>query len=237
MNNVNISIDDVSPHPYSSIKVLDRCFELIDIYPDIKFTLFIPMAYWRTVRPAIATKKPLILSEFSDFCDSLNKLPKENFQLGYHGYYHGIPHENDNNEFEALSHEQALEKFNLMFSVAKDTGLDKLFSPIFRPPAWRMSEGAIRAATDCGIKTLALFSKDKNQQRKYRISYPAFNKEININYASSIPPFIDLELKTETSIIYHACEWDRNYLSKALTHQLHEFLTNNKENISFKFLP
>ena len=69
MNNINISIDDVSPHPHSSIKVLDRCFELINIYPDIKFTLFIPLAYWRTVRPDISTKKPLILSEFPDFCN------------------------------------------------------------------------------------------------------------------------------------------------------------------------
>lgn len=236
MNNINISIDDVSPHPYSSIKVLDRCFELIDIYPDIKFTLFVPMAYWRTVRPEIATKKPLILSEFPDFCDSLNKLPKKNFEIGYHGYYHGIPYENDNDEFKDICYEESIEKFNLMFSIAKETGLQDLFSPIFRPPAWRMSKGAILAAKDCGIKTLALFSSNKLLQKKSKINYPAFDKEININHASSIPPFIDLELKTKTNIVYHACEWDRNYLSKTLTHQLHEFLTNSKENISFKFL-
>ena len=30
MNNLNISIDDVSPHPKSSTKVLERCFELIE---------------------------------------------------------------------------------------------------------------------------------------------------------------------------------------------------------------
>ena len=29
-NNVNISIDDVSPHPRSSIRVVDRCFEILD---------------------------------------------------------------------------------------------------------------------------------------------------------------------------------------------------------------
>ena len=52
---VNISIDDVSPHPRSSIKVLDRCHELISDYPDIKFTLFVPISYWRTMRPDIST--------------------------------------------------------------------------------------------------------------------------------------------------------------------------------------
>lgn len=235
MNNINISIDDISPHPLSSIKVLDRCFELIDIYPDIKFTLFVPLAYWRTVRPAIATKKPLILSEFPDFCDSLNKLPKKNFEIGYHGYYHGIPYKNDNDEFKDICYEEAIKKFNLMFSIVKETGLQDLFSPIFRPPAWRMSEGAIQAAKDCGIKTLALFSADKRLQKKFKINYPALNKEININHASSIPPFIDLKLKAETDIVYHACEWDKNYLSKQLTQDLVVFLKQQKNKISFKF--
>jgi hypothetical protein len=42
MYKVNISIDDISPHPQSSTKVLDRCFELINVFPEIKFSLFIP---------------------------------------------------------------------------------------------------------------------------------------------------------------------------------------------------
>ena len=33
---VNVSIDDVSPHPKSSIKVLDRCYELIEEFKDGK---------------------------------------------------------------------------------------------------------------------------------------------------------------------------------------------------------
>ena len=36
-NKLNVSIDDVSPHEKSSIKVVERCFELIKIFPDIKF--------------------------------------------------------------------------------------------------------------------------------------------------------------------------------------------------------
>ena len=35
MFNVNISIDDVTPHPLSSTKVLDRCYELIEEFEDI----------------------------------------------------------------------------------------------------------------------------------------------------------------------------------------------------------
>lgn len=71
-NLVNISIDDVSPHPLSSTKVLDQCFELIKYFPDIKFTLFVPAAYWRTMRKDIATKEPLRIDMFPYF----SKYPK-----------------------------------------------------------------------------------------------------------------------------------------------------------------
>ena len=46
---VNISIDDVCPHPASSIEVVDRCFEILKEIPEAKFTLFVPMAYYRTM--------------------------------------------------------------------------------------------------------------------------------------------------------------------------------------------
>ena len=94
---VNISIDDVSPHPLSSVKVLERCYELIEEYEQIKFTLFVPMAYWRTIGNT-ATKGPLFINHFSDFCETLKQLPSENFELGYHGYHHGIPGISNNDE-------------------------------------------------------------------------------------------------------------------------------------------
>ena len=88
---INISIDDISPHPKSSVAVLDRCYELIEEFSNIKFTLFIPIAYWRTMKNSIATEKPLLITEYSSFCEELKELPENNFELAYHGYYHGIP--------------------------------------------------------------------------------------------------------------------------------------------------
>ena len=236
MAKLNISIDDVSPHPLSSIKVTDRCFELISIYPDIKFTLFVPVAYWRTrAEGMISTKKPLILSEFPDFCSSLQKLPKKNFEIGYHGYYHGVPGHTDNDEFAALSYEDALEKFELMSSVVESSGLKDVFSPLFRPPAWRMSPGSFQASFDSGITHLAIFPKKLGTQAD---SYKGEDKKdkYNTSYASCFPPIKDLCLEAETNIVYHACEWDKNYLSQALTDQLHQFIKNNKKKIVFKFL-
>ena len=67
---VNISIDDVSPHPSAGVGVLDRCYELIDIFPNIKFTLFIPMCYTRK------NQQSYPISDYSDFCDIIKNLPK-----------------------------------------------------------------------------------------------------------------------------------------------------------------
>ena len=40
----------------------------------------------------------------------------------------------------------------------------------------------------------------------------------------------------KTGIVYHACEWDRNYLSEDYTKQLIEFLTKFESEIEFCFL-
>ena len=228
--NLTISIDDVCPHPNSSIKVLDRCFELINIFPDIKFVLFIPLAYWRTFR--YATKNPLYIYDYDDFCSYIKKLPKKNFKIGYHGCFHGRPGETDNDEFEKLTYEDAFSRFKLMSEIAKKSSLDKTFSPIFRPPAWRMSPDSFKAAFDSGIKHLALL-KTPPQNLSYQNEDK--NDSYKVSYATCYPPFVPLFLEEDTDIVYHACEWDKNYLSKKLTHELINFIQKEEKNISFKF--
>ena len=240
MKTLNISIDDVSPHPKSSTKVLRQCFKLVDIYPKIKFTLFVPTAYWRTVKSSISTKKPLILTDFPDFCDELKKLPKQNFEIGYHGHYHGIPGKNDNDEFARLSYKDALEKFKLMISTVEDVGLEKKFSPLFRPPAWKMSPDSFRASFDSGISHLAIFPISFNKKYGWTqaTTYQGEDKldKYHTSYASCFPPFKSLNLETQTNIVYHACEWDRNYLSDSLLTQLKTFLSEHKSEFKFSFL-
>ena len=221
---VNISIDDVSPHPLSSVKVLERCYELIEEYKQIKFTLFVPMAYWRTVGNT-ATKGPLFINHFSDFCETLKQLPSENFELGYHGYHHGIPGVSNNDEFKKINFQNADNLFKMMFEIAEAAGLHNTFNPIFRPPAWKMSKDAINAAQSNNIDILALSPKF-NYEKK-------FDKTV---YLTCNPPFDPLEYSTTTEIVYHACEWDRNYLSKDMTLQLKEFLSREEKDIKFCFM-
>ena len=228
--NITISIDDVCPHPNSSVKVLDRCFELIEIFPEIKFVLFIPIAYWRTIRHS--TPDPLYISDYFDFCNYIKKLPKKNFKLGYHGCFHGRPGETDNDEFEKLIYKDAFSRFELMRDIIKNSPLENCFSPIFRPPAWRMSPESFKAAFDFGIKHLALL-KSPPQNLSYQNEDK--NKLYKVSYATCYPPFIPLSFEKNTDIVYHACEWDRNYLSKQLTKDLVSFLKQQKNKISCKF--
>ena len=162
---VNVSIDDVSPHAQSSTRVLDRCYELINAFPSIKFTLFIPSAYWRTVhsngnfaQKLTVTKEPLLLNNFPDFCDEIIKLNPENFEIGFHGYFHGIPNKSNNDEFRHLSYGDATAIIGAMREMAEVTKIP--FKNILRPPAWRMSPDSIKACADNGIEILAL-SPDK----------------------------------------------------------------------------
>jgi len=232
MYKINISIDDVSPHPRSSVKVIDRCFDLIREFKNIKFTLFVPAAYWRTIKPGTATNQPLFINHYKGFCDFLLELPKKNFEIGYHGFFHGIPGQTDNDEFWHLNYEQSLLIFKNMFEVVNAANLKDTFSPIFRPPAWRMSPEAITAARDVGFEILALSPKEYAK----KIYNGAEDKFGDIVYFTCNPPWDELQLEEKTEVVYHACEWDKNYLGEERSGELVEFLQKNQNKIDFCFM-
>jgi len=203
---------------------LEQCFDLIKEYEDIKFTLFVPVAYWRTLGHT-ATKGPLFIHYYKDFCNIIKKIPSKNFEIGYHGYHHGIPGITNNDEFHKINFETADKLFKLMFDVVKRAGLSEVFKPIFRPPAWKMSKDAINASKENSIKILALSPRFPHEEE--------FDK---IVYATCNPPFDPLEFSEKTEIVYHACEWDRNYLNKDMSESLKDFLSSERENIEFCFM-
>ena len=233
-SNVNISIDDVSPHPRSSIRVVDRCFEILEKFPECKFTLFIPISYWRTMKPGISTQHPLQIDLFSDFCDELRNLPKSNFEVGYHGFHHGIPGKSDNDEMRYMSYERCNEMLKAMFSIVEKANLADTFSPILRPPAWRMSEESFDACRDMNIELLALSS---DEYEDGSLDYKGKDIEFkNVVYFNSCPPEKPLQLFPNTEIVYHACDWDKNFLDHEKTTNLIEFLKENEGEINFSFI-
>lgn len=230
-NKINISIDDVSPHPQSSVKVLEQCHDLIKEFPEIKFTLFIPIAYWRTMGPT-STQIPLRIDEHAEFCSALQSLSTENFELAYHGLLHGIPSKSNNDEFQHLNYTNSMKTFEMMVGIVKAAGLQDKFKKIFRPPAWRMSSAAITAAKDFGFEILALSPKQYAKD-----IYEGYDEKFDkVVYYNVNPPFEPLELFEKTEMVYHACEWDKNYFSSSLKDELKEFLKKHKEEINFCFM-
>ena len=219
---VNISIDDISPPPQSSIKVLDRCYELIEAYPKVKFTLFIPMAYTRH------NEKSWDIRHDAKFCETLRGLPKTHFELGWHGVNHGIIGKSSNNEFEQLSYEQCVDVLLKMFEIAREANVYDCFNPIMRPSAFRMSAASMQACKVNGIDILALSRS---------IDYDGADKTFNrVVCFDCNPPHTPLILKNSTEIVYHACEWSRNYLSVINSSELKAFLGKNIKDIEFVFM-
>ena len=227
---VNISIDDVSPHPFSSTRVLENCEELINAFPEVKISLFIPTAYWRTQKPGTTTKDPLKLSNFPDFCEEILELDPKNYEIGFHGYYHGIPNRSDNDEFQYLTYEETNHKVDLMLEEVSKSGLDEVFKKIFRPPAWRMNPDAFKCLSDRGFHTFALTDVEHAMK-----TYNGAEKTYPSTFSNQYPPFRPLKTEEKCGIVYHACEWDGNFLNSEKTHSLIEFL-NNCKNKEFVFL-
>ena len=226
----NVSIDDVSPHPLSSVRVLDRCFALLDEFPSMKFSLFVPVAYWRTIpgNPNTVTGGPLIISDHPEFCRALKSLPPENFEICFHGRYHGIPSMSNNDELQRVSRDDADLIIDTMFEIASLSGVP--FKPILRPPAWRMSPAAFDSCREKGIRTLAL-SPDEYARSTYAGKDSEFGRVV---YYNANPPFKPLHLFDKTEVVYHACEWDKNYLSEQAADELAEFLRG--KDVEFCFI-
>ena len=112
-----------------------------------------------------------------------------------------------------------------MYKVVHECGLQDKFKPIFRPPAWKMSKDAIAASKKNDIKILALSPKFEYEEDFEHIVYTTSN-----------PPFDPLELSEKTEIVYHACEWDRNYLDDTKTSELKNLLYKHKDNVKFCFM-
>ena len=109
--------------------------------------------------------------------------------------------------------------------------MSDVFKPVFRPPAWRMSPHAIEAAKEAGIKVLALSPKDYAKQT-YSGAEEAFEKVV---YFNCVPPFEPLSVYPVNEIVYHACEWDKNYLSVELSKDLASWLQSQSD-VQFKFI-
>ena len=220
---LNISIDDICPHPDCRNDVLDNCLRLIDKYSDIKFSLFIPMSYMRL------GEEKYNLKDYPKFCKTLADLPINNFEFCWHGYLHGIKDKSSNDEFRYLGYGEAHGKIKDMFAVSQSVGLKERFSPVFRPPAFWISEGSLRALEDDSIAVVAL-SPLRHHVNSYRFSS---SSGLIATYWTSLPPQYPLQTSEDVSIVYHANSSSKNCFSGKLVEELTVFLNQYEFDFSY----
>ena len=221
MRKVNISIDDVSPHPASSIRVTEQCFQILEKVPTAKFTLFVPTAYWRTIPspPQSKCESPLFLSEHPEFCSALRRLPADHFEIGFHGHHHGIPGKSNNDELRYVSLDEASSIYEEMMREVDRAGLGDLFKRVLRPPAWRLSPGAFDAAA--GYFDLLALNPGPAYEEIYAGRQHSDTWRSRVVYQDASPPNVPFPSEWETlEIVTHACEWDRNFLSQGLANDI-----------------
>lgn len=232
---INVSIDDISIHPQSRIEpIIERCEYLLNWFPDMKFTFFMPIAYWRRFGPT-ATKKPLWIQQEEKFLDKLMSLPPEYFEIGIHGIFHSSENSN-NNEMLGLTDEiGAMSYINTIYDYFRTYEID--FSNVVRPCGWAIAPEAAKAFNKFfdGDFTLSLH-KDYCPNELLDVIK---ENSIDVVWCDSCPPFLPLVKKPDLEIVYHACEWDKNYLSQKKAAELRDFLfeeLDKYESLEFAFI-
>lgn len=236
MRQMNISIDDVSPHRLSGLDVIDRCYDVIRHFPDVKFTLFVPTAYWRTVvipgRADTTTRRALFINEHPEFCRQLAKLPRSNFEVGYHGRFHGIPGRSNNDEFRSIDTSVCATLWHDMNLDVSNAGLTHVFKDIFRPPAMYMSPDALRffAARDV---TLALSPRQIHVSSYGDALVEVLDKVVFANVWIPDDRLDDVSCDEHIELLYHACSWDGGYFNSERVAELITWLGSNEVRHSF----
>ena len=101
---------------------------------------------------------------------------------------------------------------------------------MFRPPAWRMNPDAFRCLSDRGFDLFALTDLEYALE-----TYAGAHKKYTHTMSCQFPPFKPLKRVEKCGIVYHACEWDKNFLNSEKTEELINFISSSDER-EFVFL-
>lgn len=214
---INISIDDISPHPKMGLDCLRNLDSLLNKFPNIKISLFVPTSICRY---KFGEKKYCLL-DYPKFVEEIKKLPN-NFEICYHGHFHGNKVKKSNNdEFRYLDATKTQELLNTSYKIFKETGIS--VKNVFRPPGFWMSQWAFEGCKNFGIKTLAL-NRDKRYRKCYNRQHKSFN---NVVWVGKNTDYIEM--------FFHAGKDQRNYIGKESVKIIMNTINNYKD-IEFVFL-
>lgn len=169
----NLNLDDLVP-AFSKFSYLEH---LIELFPEIKITAFLPIANGELGRNQHILRHP-------GWCERVRQLPKANFEVAIHGYRHSYtvstgPHRIRVPEFKLLTKPEAIKLLQECEQVFQEAKIE--FIRGFRPPRWEMSEGTARALEE--LKYLFLSDSPRFYEAHQDIKIPRVfaNSDINEN--------------------------------------------------------
>ena len=153
MNKFSLSLDDFSPHPRAgfNFESIVWCNKLIERFPDVKISLFVPAAYSRL------NERQYYLTDFPEWVKMVKELP-DNYRICPHGLFHRrtitdfVFHKKEasnNDEFQFLNKTQAKVTIHKMLAEFENVGLK--YSKVFRPPGWKISLSSAEVLTTMGF--------------------------------------------------------------------------------------
>lgn len=223
MNYFSLTLDDMSPHPKAGLNFesIGWCNRLIDEFPDIKITLFVPAAYARL------GEKPYYLTKNLEWVKRVNDLPSKNYQIGLHGYFHrrvdGKHDPSNNDEVQFVSYAQMQHLIDLMEQEFKNAGLKHAM--LFRSPGWKISIQATMALNMRGYLVSGL-------DDYYKIIKPKWPhiKWISANWNM----YEQCDVSGNVIACGHTSNWTKNYFEEKRYNLVKDLL--NKEKFAFKFV-
>ncbi|OGM21222.1 hypothetical protein A2955_04005 [Candidatus Woesebacteria bacterium RIFCSPLOWO2_01_FULL_37_19] len=171
----NLNFDDLLPK-YSNLALLKK---LVGKFPNIKITMFM------SINSRLARDANIF--DYPAWCEEIKNLPKKNFEIGIHGYYHHINDWHNTPEFKYLSKRQARDLLLACERALKKSGIK--FVRGFRPPRWELSKGTEKALEELNYSFLSDSPKFYQEHLNIRIPriFPNSDIEENLDYGDYVP--------------------------------------------------
>ena len=219
----NLSLDDQSPHVKAGLnfEAVEWCLKLIERWPDLKVTLFIPAAFRRL------GEEPHFLTQYPAWVARMNSLPTHNFEFGTHSYYHSrlsVRYGNSaNNEVEHTTYAETKLLVEHMIGEFDTAGLRHV--GLYRAPGWHLGQPAAQALTDLG------FTICGNQHY-----YGVLNGKVaGMKYVTSNWDCLsDCALAGDVLACSHTSNWTTNYFDQAVYNKVVRLLESRE--FEFRFL-
>lgn len=220
----NLNFDDLLPCD-TDLTILER---LVQLFPKIKITIFM------SINSRLGRNANIL--NYPEWCQKVAQLPKKNFEIAVHGYYHHLNDWKKTPEFKYLPKKEAMTLLLKCEQAFKKAGIR--FIRGFRPPRWEMSRGTEKALEELNYLFLSDTPRFYKEHQDIKIPRIFVNSDIKENEEHiEIKSYKHLLMNPKDFYIHrgHLVGCCDNYLTKDTFDNIVKTI-NSFGKVEFKFL-